>query len=48
MKGIGLGESDFKGLRIRDNYYIDKTLFIKHVIDNERRSSQIFKKQKNK
>ena len=37
MKGIGLGESDFKGLRVRDNYYIDKTLFIKHIIDNESR-----------
>ena len=41
MKGIGIGESDFKGLRIRDNYYIDKTLFIKHVIDNESRVALI-------
>ena len=41
MKGIGLGESDFKGLRIRDNYYIDKTLFIKHIIDNESRVALI-------
>ena len=41
MKGIGIGESDFKGLRVRDNYYIDKTLFIKHVIDNESRVALI-------
>ena len=31
---IGIGESDFKGLRIRDNYYIDKSMYIKHIIDN--------------
>ena len=37
MKSIGIGESDFKGLRIRDNYYIDKTLFIKDILDNESR-----------
>ena len=37
MTGIGIGESDFKGLRIRDNYYIDKTLYIKHIIDNQSR-----------
>ena len=37
MKGIGIGESDFRGLRVRDNYYIDKTMFIKHIIDNESR-----------
>ena len=41
MKGIGLGESDFKWLRVRDNYYIDKTLFIKHIIDNESRVALI-------
>ena len=41
MKGIGLGESDFKGLRVRDNYYIDKTLFIKHLLDNESRVALI-------
>ena len=34
-QGIGIGISDFKMLRIRDNYYIDKTLFIKHIIDNQ-------------
>ena len=32
--GIGIGESDFKGLRIRKNYYIDKTMYIKDIIDN--------------
>ncbi len=37
MQGIGIGESDFKGLRIRDNYYIDKTMYIKDIIDNESR-----------
>ena len=34
MKGIGIGESDFKWLMINDNYFIDKTLFIKDIIDN--------------
>ena len=41
MKGIGLGESDFNGVRVRDNYYIDKTLFIKHILDNESRVALI-------
>ena len=36
-KGIGIGESDFKGLRIRDNYYIDKTMYIKDIINNASR-----------
>ena len=27
MKGIGIGESDFRGLITRDNYYIDKTMY---------------------
>ena len=35
MKGIGIGVSDFKSLRIRDNYFIDKSLFIKHILDNQ-------------
>ena len=35
MEGIGIGISDFKMLRLRDNYYIDKSLFIKHIIDNQ-------------
>ena len=34
MKGIGIGVSDFKMLRTRDNYFIDKSLFIKDIIDN--------------
>ena len=34
MQGIGIGESDFKMLRSKDYYYIDKSLFIKHIIDN--------------
>ncbi len=37
MAGIGIGESDFKGLRLRENYYIDKTMYIKDIIDNESR-----------
>ena len=37
MTGIGIGESDFKGLRIRNNYYIDKTMYIKNIIDNQSR-----------
>ena len=35
MTGIGIGVSDFKILRIRQNYYIDKTMFIKDIIDNQ-------------
>ena len=34
MPGIGLGQSDFRALRIRKNYYIDKTMYIKDIIDN--------------
>lgn len=35
MQGIGIGISDFKMIRTRGNYYIDKTLFIKNIIDNQ-------------
>ena len=35
QKGIGIGVSDFKMLRIRNNYYIDKTMYIKDIIDNQ-------------
>lgn len=35
MTGIGIGVSDFKMLRRRDNYYIDKTMYIKDIIDNQ-------------
>ena len=34
MHGIGLGESDFRALRTMKNYYIDKTMYIKDIIDN--------------
>lgn len=34
MKQIGIGESDFKRLRVTDKYFIDKSLFIQHIIDN--------------
>ena len=35
MQGIGIGESDFKMLRRKDLYFIDKSLFIKNIIDNK-------------
>ena len=35
MKGIGIGASDLKMLRVRDNYFIDKSLFIKDILDNQ-------------
>lgn len=35
MKGIGIGTSDFKKMRIKDNYYIDKTMYIKNILDNK-------------
>ena len=34
MQGIGIGESDFKILRTKDYYFIDKSIFIKHILDN--------------
>ena len=34
MQGIGIGESDFKILRRKDFYFIDKSLYIKDIIDN--------------
>ena len=37
FNGIGIGESNFKGLRMRKNYFIDKSLYIKDIIDNESR-----------
>ena len=33
-QGIGIGESDFKSLRLKDYYFIDKSLYIKNIIDN--------------
>ena len=35
MTGIGIGTSDFKKLRLKQYYYIDKTEYIKHIIDNK-------------
>ena len=35
MEGIGIGVSDFKKMRVKDYYYIDKTLYIKDIIDNK-------------
>ena len=37
FNGIGIGESDFKGLRMRKNYFIDKSIYIKDIIDNQSR-----------
>ena len=34
-EGIGIGESDFKSLRLRKNYFIDKTMYIKNIINNQ-------------
>ncbi len=34
MQGIGIGESDFKVLRLKNYYFIDKSLYIKDIIDN--------------
>ena len=35
MTGIGIGVSDFKAIRIRNNYYIDKSMYIKNILDNQ-------------
>ena len=35
MQGIGIGISDFKMLRRKDLYFIDKSLFIKDIIDDK-------------
>ena len=35
VTGIGIGTSDFKKLRLKQYYYIDKTEYIKHIIDNK-------------
>ena len=37
FNGIGIGESDFRNLRLRKNYFIDKTMYIKDIIDNQSR-----------
>ena len=37
FNGIGIGESNFKGLRMQNNYFIDKTMYIKDIIDNQSR-----------
>ena len=37
FNGIGIGESNFKGLRMRNNYFIDKSMYIKDIIDNQSR-----------
>ena len=34
FNGIGIGTSDFKKLRIKQDYYIDKSMYIKDIIDN--------------
>ena len=34
FEGIGIGESDFEMLRMQQLYFIDKSLYIKDIIDN--------------
>ena len=34
MQRIAIGESDFRMLRRGNYYYIDKSLFIKHILNN--------------
>ena len=38
---IAIGESDFKSLLESECYYIDKTMFIKNIIDNTSRVALI-------
>ena len=35
MTGIGIGTSDFRKMRVNDYYYIDKSMYIKDIIDNK-------------
>ena len=35
FEGVGIGISDFKMLRMYNNYFIDKSLYIKDIIDNQ-------------
>ena len=35
MYNIGIGTSDFKKMRIKKYLYIDKTMYIKHILDNK-------------
>ena len=37
FNGIGIGESNFRGLRMRKNYFIDKSMYIKDIINNQSR-----------
>ena len=34
FNGIGIGTSDFKKLRLKQDYYVDKSMYIKDIIDN--------------
>lgn len=35
FEGIGIGASDFRNLRMRKNYFVDISLYIKDVIDSQ-------------
>ena len=35
MQGLGIGTSDFKALRVKQKYFVDKSLYIKRIIDNQ-------------
>ena len=41
VTGIGIGESNFRNLRESKNYFIDKTMLIKEIIDNQSRVTLI-------
>lgn len=43
MQGIAIGVSDFKMLRLKDNYFIDKSLFIYEASLKERGYTNITK-----
>ena len=36
-QGIGIGVSYFKKLRLKEYYYIDKSIYIKNIIDNRQK-----------
>ena len=48
QKGIALDEGGFKRLREKDNYYIDKTMYIKDIIDDGSRVIVVTRDKKSK
>ena len=45
-QGSGIGVSDFKSLKVRNNYYIDKTMYIKDIIDDGSRVIVVIRDKK--